>query len=139
MSPDAQDAQFTGMSPMLQLENIDYRARIAWHKYLPFDECGRPTSEAAFLLVRFFFEHSNRSFAIGDAARQLQMHYDLVQILSAQMHAYAILTQDPPSSGMFRYFLKSPNVDFQARVEASLISYWDWSKSLKLPPFPPLE
>jgi hypothetical protein len=102
---------------------VSYAQKREWYSKFPVDRDGTPTSRNAYTLLRYFFAHRNKSFLPADVGNAVFVDAELVAIMCRQLELIFLLVQSPASSGKFQYFLRSPNTDFQAKVERALIEH----------------
>lgn len=78
---------------------------------------------AAFELISHLFRNHNRAEHVEQIAAQLALHPELVYIMCRHLELVELVVQEPPASRRFRYDVRSPNVEVQAKVEAALLDY----------------
>lgn len=113
--------------------SVPYSTWEKWFYHFPIDAEGQPTSDAAYRLIRYLFEHRDHAFAAGQLANELVLHPELVRCTCRQLELIDLVLQEPPASGRFRYCLHSRNTDLQAKVEAALIEFPARVADLSLP------
>jgi len=101
--------------------SIPYSTRLKWFLEFPIDREGKPTSDAAYRIIRYLFENRQNSHASERMGRALLLHPELVWCICRQLEFVDVVLQDPAGSGRYRYALASRYSELQAKVEVSLI------------------
>ena len=116
--------------------SIPYSMRLKWFSDFPVDRDGKPTSDAAYRIIRYLFENRQTSHAPESIGNSLLLHPELVWCICRQLEFIDLVFQDPVGSGHYRYVLNSRYSELQAKIEESLIDNYAGVTSITSPPLP---
>lgn len=97
--------------------------RRQWNAKFPIDEDGNPSYSEARVLLLYLFENRNTSHKPTELSSRLCLHEELVAVMCRQLEYLHLVVQEPKHSQSYRYDIRSPAVEFQAKVEQALIDH----------------
>lgn len=115
---------------------IPFATREKWFACFPIDGDGIPTSDAAYQLIQFLFDHRNEAFSPEELGKSLLLHPALVRCMCRQLLGVRLLSQEPHGANRFRYLVDSPNMALQINVENALLEYPAIAARLNRPTLP---